>query len=307
MQQTIAAASPLETAKPKKYKIKHSVLGVLGAVLKYFVLIGFALVVILPICWIVLSAFKTTSEIESNPFGFPKSLQFVNFANAWTKASMGLNFLNSIILTAGSLVLLVVLAVPAAYVLSRFRYKILRVMSVIFMAGLFVNMNYIVTPLFLSIFSISRALGLYTGLVDNRFTVMLIYAVTSLSFSIYLLSGYFRTMPKDFEEAAKIDGCGYFGTLIKICVPLALPSVATVIMFNFLSYWNEYLVVMTFLGSAKRSLPAGLLSIMRESKVANDLGRMYAGLLIVMVPVLAVYAVVQGQLTKGVTLGGIKG
>ncbi|PWM71115.1 MAG: ABC transporter [Bacillota bacterium] len=278
-----------------------------GATLKYFLLALFAILIILPLLWVLMSAFKTTSEIMSSPFAFPKQLAFENFVNAWQKASMGSYFLNSILITAGGLVLLLVLSVPCAYTLSRFKFKGVKALRIIFMSGLFININYIVLPLFLMLFGFGRAIGVGTAITNNYFTVMLLYATTSLSFSIYLMSSYFTSLSASYEEAAKIDGCGYFKSFLYVCAPLAMPSIVTVILFNFLSFWNEYILAQTFLDSAKYTLPVGLLKIMRESRVSNDLGRMYAGLLIVIVPVLIVYGFVQGQLTKGVTVGGIKG
>lgn len=277
------------------------------SVIKYVFLIGFALMVLLPLFWAVMSAFKTTNEILADPFALPTSFYFQNFVNAWNRANMGSYFLNSIILTAGSLLLLIVLAVPCAYTLSRFKFRGVKVITLIFMAGLFINVNYIVLPLYLMIFSVGRAIGVGTALTNNYFTVIILYATTSLSFSIYLMTSYFKSLSPSYEEAAKIDGCGYFKTLVYVCAPLAMPSILTVILFNFLSYWNEYMLAMTFLSTANSTLPVGLLRIMREARTSNDLGRMYAGLLIVIVPVLIVYAFVQGQLTKGITVGGIKG
>ena len=291
----------------QKKKSSHRPVYYLRQSVTYIFLGLFALIVLLPLIWITLSAFKDEAQIGSDPFGFPETFDYMNFVNAWTKANMGGYFLNSIILTVGGLAVLIVLAVPTAYVLSRFKFRMARVLSIFFMAGLFVNVNYIVTPLYVMLLSFSRSLGLGVGLVDNLVTVILIYAATSFAFTIYLLSGYFKTMPKGYEEAAKIDGCGYMRTLVQISVPLAMPSIMTVILFNFLSYWNEYMVAMTFLSQARRTLPVGLLALARESKAAADLGRQYAGLLMVMVPVLIVYCFVQGQLTKGLTLGGLKG
>lgn len=278
-----------------------------AAVVKYVLLIGFALLILLPLLWVVISSLKTTTEISENPFALPSSFYYQNFVNAWERANMGDYFLNSVILTAFSLVLLVLLAVPCSYTLSRFRFRGVKIISLIFMAGLFINVNYIVLPLYLMIFRFGKLLGVGTGLTNNYFTVVVLYASTSLSFSIYLLSSYFRGLSPSYEEAAKIDGCGYFRTLIYICAPLAMPSILTVILFNFLSYWNEYMLAQTFLSTDNATLPVGLLLIMRQAKTSNDLGRMYAGLLIVIVPVLIVYSFVQGQLTKGITVGGIKG
>ena len=119
---------------------------------------------------------------------------------------------------------------------------------------------------------------------------------TALPFTIYLLSGYFSGLAKDFEEAAYVDGAGYFTTMVKIIFPMAKPSIVTIILFNFLSFWNEYVISMTLLTDAKlKTLPVGLMNLM------------YAGLVIVMLPVLILYMCVQKTLTQGMTLGGLKG
>lgn len=278
-----------------------------GIVVKYFALGLFSLLILLPLFWVLMSSFKTTIEISADPFALPKKLYFENFVNAWERANMGSYFFNSIFLTAASLALLIILAVPCSYTLSRFKFPGAKVISLIFMAGLFININYIVLPLHMMLSDVGKVLGVGSDLTNNYVTVIILYASTSLSFSIYLMSSYFKALSPSFEEAAKIDGCGYFKTFLYICAPLAMPSILTVILFNFLSFWNEYILAQTFLAVEKSTLPVGLLRIMREAKTSNDIGRMYAGLIIVMVPVLAVYACVQGQLTKGITMGGVKG
>ena len=125
----------------------------------------------------------------------------------------------------------------------------------------------------------------------------------------YLLSGYFATLPHDFEEAAYIDGASYFSTMTRIIFPMAKPSIITIILFNFLSFWNEYIISMTLMSSTKapRTLPVGLLNLMQAQQSAAQYGTMYAGLVLVMLPTLILYICVQRQLTQGMTVGGLKG
>ena len=136
-----------------------------------------------------------------------------------------------------------------------------------------------------------------------------VYASTALPFTIYLLSGYFATLPHDFEEAAYIDGAGYVKTMVKIIFPMAKPSIITVILFNFLSFWNEFIVAMTIMPDEKKyTLPVNLvINLTTGSHEAANLGRLYAGLVLAMLPVLILYVCVQKQLTKGMTVGGLKG
>ena len=124
-----------------------------------------------------------------------------------------------------------------------------------------------------------------------------------------LLSGYFVTLPKAYEEAAYIDGASYTRTMVKVIFPMAKPSIVTVILFNFLSFWNEYIIAMTLLTDPKgpKTLPVGLMNLMKAQNAAAQYGQMYAGLVLVMLPTLILYICVQKKLTQGMTLGGLKG
>ena len=122
----------------------------------------------------------------------------------------------------------------------------------------------------------------------------------------YLLSGYFKTLPKAYEEAALIDGCGYYKTMVRVMIPMAKPSIITVILFNFLAFWNEYIIALTLLPSTSKTLPVGLLNLMQATRGKAEYGMMYAGLVVVMLPTLILYIIVQKKLTQGMTLGGLK-
>ena len=145
--------------------------------------------------------------------------------------------------------------------------------------------------------------------LNNIFVLALVYAATALPFTIYLLSGYFATLPKAYEEAAYVDGAGYGRTMLRIIMPMAQPSIITVILFNFLSFWNEYIIAMTMLTDPNggKTLPVGLMNLMRAQNAAAQYGQMYAGLVLVMLPTLILYICVQKKLTQGMTLGGLKG
>lgn len=180
------------------------------------------------------------------------------------------------------------------------------------MAGLFINVNYIVVPIFLMFIDADKALksfGLSPLFLNNIYMLALVYAATALPFTIYLLSGYFVTIPKTYEEAAYIDGSGYLRTMVKVILPMARPSIITVILFNFLSFWNEYIIAITLLSDPKgaKTLPVGLMNLMKAQNAAAQYGQMYAGLVLVMLPTLILYIIVQKKLTQGMTLGGLKG
>ena len=288
-------------------KKKHSG-NILYKIFIYVALLALAISIIIPVLWVFMASVKRNAEFigaDVNPWALPKQFFYQNFIVAFRDAQMGDFFLNSIIVTALGLILLLVIALPASYVLSRFDFMGRRILNVAFMAGLFININYIVVPIFLMLSDANKALGVEFFL-DNRFILALIYASSALPFTIYLLSGYFKTLPKGFEEAAYIDGCGYFKTMVKIMVPMAKPSIITVILFNFLSFWNEYIIAYTLMDE-HGTLAMGLKNLMAVERTATNYGIMYAGLVIVMLPVLILYICVQKQLTEGMTLGGLKG
>ena len=271
------------------------------------VLVVFAITIIVPVGWAFLASIKQNSEFYGNPWAFPEGFHYQNFIDAFNKANMGAYFMNSVIVTALGLAILLVVALPAAYVLARYRFRGRKILNVAFMAGLFINVNYIVVPIFLMLVDANTLVG-DTLFTNNLFVVGLIYASTALPFTIYLLSGYFATLPKDYEEAAYVDGSSYFRTMVQIIFPMAKPSIITVILFNFLSFWNEYIISMTLLTrDSVKTLPVGLMNLMKAQNAAAQYGQMYAGLVIVMLPTLILYILVQKKLTQGMTVGGIKG
>ena len=278
----------------------------------YVALILLTVLIVIPVAWVFMASVKQNSEFYGNPWALPQGVYLQNFVDAWTKARMGDYFMTSILVTAVALAILLVVALPAAYVLSRYRFIGSKALNTGFMAGLFINVNYIVVPIFLMFVTADKFLKEVFGagfFLNNPVVVSLVLASTTLPFTIYLLSGYFATLPKDYEEAAYVDGAGYFTTMVRIIMPMAKPSIVTVILFNFLSYWNEYIISMTLLSEADgaRTLPVGLLNLMKAQNAKAEYGQMYAGLVMVMVPTLILYICVQKKLTQGMTLGGLKG
>ncbi len=237
----------------------------------YVALITLAVMIIVPVAWVFMASIKQNSEFYGNPW-----------------------------------------SLPAAYVLSRFEFCGRKFFSTAFMGGLFINVNYIVVPIFLMLVDGDRWLRSVFGegfLLNNIFVLAVVYAATALPFTIYLLSGYFATLPHDFEEAAYIDGAGYGTTMLKVIFPMARPSIITVLLFNFLSFWNEYIIAMTLLSDPQggKTLPVGLMQLTQAQQAATEYGQLYAGLVLVMLPTLILYICVQKKLTQGMTLGGLKG
>lgn len=272
----------------------------------YLCLVIFALSILVPVFWVFMASIKTNPEFYGNPWALPMSFYLNNFKDAWVAADMGDYFLNSLIVTAIALALLLLISLPFSYILARMQFKGRRFVTSYIKAGLFINLSYIVIPIFLMLRDVSKSIPL--ALLNNRFVLALIYASTAVPFTVYLLTNFFSSISKSYEEAAYIDGAGYYRTMMDIMIPMARPAVITVILFNFLSFWNEYILALTLMTDpSKRTLPVGLINLQQAARGAANYGRLYAGLVIVMIPTLIIYILVQKQLTEGMMVGGDKG
>lgn len=263
-------------------------------------LIAVTVVTIYPLIWNVYSAFKTSTEFLLNPFSLPQGLAWDNFARAWEKSNIGGNLLNSVYVVFLTLIVLIACAIPSAYCLSRFRFWGSRAVRYLYMAAIFIRATYIMIPLFLQM----NALGWL-----NRLTPLaVLYAVMEFPFSIFLLSGFMKSIPRDYEEAAMIDGCGYPTILRRVIVPMAMPGIVTVCMLSAMSAWNEYAVALVMITDpTKQTLPVGLATLYERQRYATDWGALFAALVIVLVPTIIVFCVGQKYLVRGVSVGGIKG
>lgn len=272
----------------------------------YLCLLIFALSILVPVFLVFMASIKTNPEFYGNPWALPMSFYLNNFKDAWAAANMGDYFLNSLIVTAIALALLLLISLPFSYILARMQFKGRRFVTSYIKAGLFINLSYIVIPIFLMLRDVSKSIPL--ALLNNRFVLALIYASTAVPFTVYLLTNFFSSISKSYEEAAYIDGAGYYRTMMDIMIPMARPAVITVILFNFLMFWNEYILALTLMTDpSKRTLPVGLINLQQAARGAANYGRLYAGLVIVMIPTLIIYILVQKQLTEGMMVGGDKG
>jgi N-acetylglucosamine transport system permease protein len=273
------------------------------------VMIALCAAIIVPTAWVFMASIKTRPEFYGDPWALPLGVHVQNFVDAFVNARMGDYFVNSIFVTVLALAISLVVAVPAAYVLARFEFRGKAVLEVAILAGLFINVNYIVVPIFLQLLGWDRALrGLFPEgvFIDNLAVLALVYAATSLPFTIYLLSTFFRTIPIEYEEASMLDGASRLRTMVSVMLPLALPAISTALLFNFLAYWNDFIISLTLVPGDSKTLQVGLLNLFQAQRAAADYGVLYAGMVIVMVPVIVFYAVIQRRLLQSVGGGGIK-
>jgi N-acetylglucosamine transport system permease protein len=270
----------------------------LGAL--YVILAAYAAVVILPMIWLLYTSLKSNREIFASAWGLPATPHWENFVYAWVRAGIGRYFLNSVFVTVVSVALILLVSAMAAYALTRFSFRANRLIFYAFLAGLMIPTQLALVPLFFLINGM-RLLDTYTGLI-------VVYIAFSLPFTVFVLSAFFRTLPHELAEAALIDGCTQTQAFWRVMLPLAKPGLVTAAIFNFLGIWNEYLFALVLISSERlRTLPLGLANLLIVSHYESDWGALFAGLVMVMIPTLLAYSLLQGQLTKGITVGALKG
>lgn len=265
-----------------------------------FILIIYSIIVIFPLVWIFSSSLKSSMEIFANVWALPKGIKWENYVNAWIEASIGKYFINSLFVTATSVFFILLLSAMVAYVLTRFRFLGNSFVFYYFLGGLMIPTFLGIVPLFLLLKDLR--------LLDNFIGLILVYIAYSLPFSIFILTPFFKSLPRELAEAAIIDGCSDFSVFWRIMLPLAKPGLITVGIFNFLGIWNEYILALVIISSEElRTLPLGIANLYMVQHYQADWGTLFAGLTIVMVPTLIVYIIFSKKLTSGITLGALKG
>jgi len=263
-------------------------------------LILVTIILLYPFLWNLLASFKSNTEFLTDPFAFPTTIHFENYVRAFLKAKMANYFFNSVFVIILSTTILVVFVVPFSYVISRYVFWGSKVIYNLYMACIFIQATYIMIPLFLQINKIH--------LLDNRIMLCAVYAVLQFPFAIFVLSGFIKEIPRDYEEAARIDGCTNWGIIRNVIVPLSRSGIVTVSMLTAMGFWNEYPLALVLIQSdEKKTLPVGLANLFEVQRYATDWSALFAALIIVLVPTLFIYLIGQKQLLNGVNVGGIKG
>lgn len=263
-------------------------------------LVLYSIIVIFPILWTASTSLKTNQEFYMSPWAFPQKPQWINYANAWEKADVSKYFGNSLFVTIFAIVVTVLLASTSSYVLARFDFKLNKIITASYVAGIMVPAVLTIIPTFFLL----QDLRMYNSLTGLSF----VYISRTLPFSMTVLIGFFKTLQHEIEEAALIDGCGYFRTFWSIMLPMAKPGIITINIFNFLFYWNEFMLALTFITEkSKLTLTVGMQSLMQVAQYRTDWGALFAGLMIVMVPTIIVYTIFEGHITEGLSSGAVKG
>jgi N-acetylglucosamine transport system permease protein len=264
----------------------------------HLAMLAWAVVTALPLIWAVVSSFKTDNEILNDPWSLPASPQFGNWSRAWTEASIGRYFLNSVLVVGGALLLTMFLGSLVAYALARYEFRGNRAIYYTFVAAMFFPVFLALVPLFFVVQQLGL-LGTYQGLI-------LVYAAYAVPFTVFFLHSFFRTLPTEVAEAAFIDGCSHFG-VFRVMLPMARPGLVAVGIFNFLGLWNQYLLPLVLNPDPDRYVLAqGLAALSVSQGYRSDWSGLFAGLTIAMLPVLIAYVAFQRHIRAGMTAGAVK-
>jgi len=260
-----------------------------------FVLAGVFLV---PLGLLLVTSVKSKNEIFANPLALPEQIQFRNYMNAWTTGGFDQYFMNSVLVVGISLVCILILSSLAAYALVQFDFPASNFMLVFFLAGFMIPPQVLLVPLY----TIMNALNL----LNTYYSLIFAYIAFGLPFSVFLLRQFFVTIPDTYAEAARMDGCNEFQVFYRIYLPLSLPALAAVAIYQFVFLWNEFLYAIIFItDDAKRTLPAGLMAF--QGQYAGDWAQLAAGIVIAVTPTVIFFLIFQRQFMRGISMGATKG
>lgn len=267
----------------------------------YLLVVAWVAFTFILIGWVVFASFSTSQEIFSDHmFRFETGLHFENYIRAWNTQKVSQYFMNSVLYTAVSCTMIILIAAPASYVLSRFRFKGNKLVQNLIASALGIPAIMIVMPLF-SLVSRMR-------LTNNRWLLIFLYIAMNVPFTTFFLFAFFRNLSSTYEEAAAIDGCSPMLTFWRIIFPLVQPGIITVTVFNFITIWNEYFMSMIFANKTQvRPVSVGLFNMIQAMRYTGDWGGMFASVVIVFLPTFLLYIFLSERIIQGVTAGAIKG
>ena len=265
----------------------------------YLILGIWSLFTIFIILWVMMSSLKTNKELFTDVWALPTKLHFENYSKALFAVDMEYYFLNSLVVVLTSVLVILILSAPAAYVLSRKKFKGSTWFMLAFIAGIGIPIPLLFIPLFV----------IMTTLKINNTLLGLgvLFIALSLPFTVFMLSGFFTSLPMELEEAAIIDGASDFQVFFRVMLPLGLPGLITAAIFNFIGIWNEYQLALVFLNDPNKStLSLGLYSLSNGMEYTGDWVGLMAGVVIVMIPTIILYIILSERMISGITMGAVK-
>lgn len=263
----------------------------------YFFLIVFSVLNGYPILWMILNSFKSSQEFLAHPLSFPKDIIFDNYISAWLTGNLGVLFLNSAFVVIVSVFLTVILGALASYFLSRFKFKLNKLVYTFFIFGMLVPIHAMLVPMFILMKNLD--------LLNNHFTLIFPYIGLNLPITIFILTSFMKAFPKDIEESAIMDGAGFFRIFWSIILPISRPAIATATILVFINVWNEFSYALVLINDTNlQTIPLGLANFAGEHTV--DHGAQMAALTMILVPTLTFYLIMEKNIVKGMTTGAVK-
>jgi raffinose/stachyose/melibiose transport system permease protein len=257
-----------------------------------------SLIVLIPIILVIFGSFKTVNEFFSTPYGLPKAWDFFNYKKAWNTADLQHAALNSLISTSLGVLFSTILACLASYGLARFAFRANGWIRLAFVAGLVVPVQLIIIPIFI----IMRQ----TGLLGSIWSLVLVYSVLGIPLGVLVMVGFFRALPRDLEEAARIDGASHFQIFWRIMLPLTRPALAAVVILNGVWMWNDFFLGLILLTREDAyTLPVAIMAF--RGSYSTEWGLIFASVIISVLPVLIAYVLLSRQFIAGLTAGSVKG
>ncbi|MFD1938156.1 MULTISPECIES: carbohydrate ABC transporter permease [Nonomuraea] len=259
---------------------------------------------VLLLYWLVAASFKTPLEIFRDPFGLPytwfaRGNPFRNYLYAWNQAEFGHAFMVTVVLVAAASASIVLVSAPAAYALSRFGVRGSGALTGFLAIGMGVPMQTVIIPLFVGLAAF--------GLTNSLFGLYVLYVALSVPFTVFLLTGFFRTLPEETEEAAALDGASPLRTFVSITLPLARGGMVTALILNAIGLWNETLLAIVFIQeNSGFTLARALFTFYGAATYQSEYGGLIAGVAIVVLPMLALYLLLARRIITGLTLGAGK-
>ena len=287
--------------KNRKNRVEEKSLTITRNVVRIFLII-WSLLIIFPILWAVLSSLKTNLEFGTNAWKLPEKLQWVNYKEAWEGANFSKYFLNSLILSVGTVALSIIMTATSAYVVGKFVHPVVKSIEIFYSIFMMVPQMLLLIPLL----QMCKKMNMTKSNVV-LFTLMITNALQGVPFYIFLLTPFMRSINNSILEAAEIDGANQFQSFITLVLPMIVPAIFMVGLLSFVGIWNEYVMSITFIKDpTKYSLSAGINELMNDAKAGQTLK--FAALIIAMLPILIIYAIFQKPLQNGLSSSdGVKG
>lgn len=288
------------SAKPTQSIVrdKKNIKDYLTSFFKWVLIIFFAVYTLFPLLWLFITSLKTNAEYFDNPFSLPAVPQWQNYVNAFQQANLGRMISNSVIVAVTATVINVLIAAMLSYCLSRFKFKGREVIFTLFSVGVLVPLNALMVPYF-SIFS-------KMGLVDSLGALIILYAAIGLPISTFIIRGFMASFPAEIEEAAYIDGSGFYGRFFKMILPLTKTGLVTAATFEFITCWNEFVYANLLTSSpVTKTIQIGIRYF--TNQFTTDYVSMYAAIIISIAPSIIGYMLFQKQVISGLTSGAVKG